>query len=357
MFHFIVVCRAAGARVAGWLLLLAVAVGAGGCASLSRKVIQGTGHGAAWAVVPADADYALVTLSTAGGGRLVAQFGQATDATGAVLADYARRPTVIYGYPGGYTLQRSQPEFAAWRRLGVNVIVPEYPGFGMSAGEPGEAGCYAAFDAVYDYVRQRSDLAASPVIAAGWSVGGGAAVDLASRRPVAGLIAIGVSTNIDDVARHLAAQRAPFSWLPGWLVGWLAPGCLLDSMAKLPAVSCPVLLVRGEKDELIPAAMTDRLAAAAKTPVTRYTVAGARHADIFQVGGPALWQAVGDWLAALPGARCTQAPAPHRRISPASGSFSSGVSRQETGKADCRRVQRTAQRRSVSASCRAEPKS
>lgn len=280
-------------------VLASLGLGASGCVNLSRKVIQGTGHGAAWAVVPPGADYELVTLSTAGGGRIVAQFGQATDAAGAVLADYARRPTVIYGYPGGYTLKRSQPEFDAWRRLGVNVIVPEYPGFGMSAGEPGEAGCYAAFDATYDYVRQRPDLASSPVVAAGWSVGGGAAVDLASRRPVAGLIAIGVSTNIDDVARHVAAQRAPFSWLPGWLVGWLAPGCMLDSVAKLPAVTCPILLVRGEDDELIPADMTDRLAAAAKTGVTRYTVPGARHADIFQVGGPALWQAVGEWLVRL----------------------------------------------------------
>ena len=84
-----------------------------------------------------------------------------------------------------------------------------------------------------------------------------------SRRPVAGLIAIGVSTNIDDVARHVAAQRAPFSWLPGWFVGWLVNGRLLDSVAKLPAVTCPILLVRGEIDELIPADMTDRLAAAA----------------------------------------------------------------------------------------------
>ncbi len=282
-------------------VLASLGWGASGCVNLSHKVIQGTGHGAAWAVVPASADYELVTLSTAGGGRIVAQFGQATDAMGAVLADYARRPTVIYGYPGGYTLKRSQPEFAAWRRLGVNVIVPEYPGFGMSGGEPGEAGCYAAFDAAYDYVRQRPDLAASPIIAAGWSVGGGAAVDLASRRPVAGLIAIGVSTNIDDVARHVAAQRAPFSWLPGWFVGWLVNGRLLDSVAKLPAVTCPILLVRGENDELIPADMTDRLAAAAKTEVTRYTVPGARHADIVQVGGPALWQAVGEWLVRLNG--------------------------------------------------------
>jgi len=292
-------------------ILVSLGFGASGCVNVSRKVIQGTGRGADWAVVPEGADYELVTLTTAGGTRIVAQFGKATDAAGATLADYARRATVIYGYPGGYTLKRSQPEFAAWRRLGVNVIVPEYPGFGMSAGEPGEAGCFAAFDAAYDYVRQRPDLASSPVVVAGWSVGGGAAVDLASRRPVAGLIAIGTSTNIDDVVRHIAAQKAPFSWLPGWFVGWLVKGRLLDSAAKMPAVSCPVLLVRGGNDELIPAEMTQRLAAAARTKVTIHTVPGAKHGDVLEVGGPALWRVSGDWLAGLditPGAAAEVAP-------------------------------------------------
>ena len=47
-------------------LLVSLGLGASGCVNVSRKVIQGTGHGADWAVVPAGADYELVSLTTAG---------------------------------------------------------------------------------------------------------------------------------------------------------------------------------------------------------------------------------------------------------------------------------------------------
>ena len=73
-------------------LLVSLGLGASGCVNVSRKVIQGTGRGADWAVVPACADYELVSLTTAGGTRNVAQFGKATDAAGAPLPDYAVVP-------------------------------------------------------------------------------------------------------------------------------------------------------------------------------------------------------------------------------------------------------------------------
>src|SRR5574344_370041 len=44
-------------RLLGTAILVSLGFGASGCVNVSRKVIQGTGHGADWAVVPEGADY------------------------------------------------------------------------------------------------------------------------------------------------------------------------------------------------------------------------------------------------------------------------------------------------------------
>ena len=38
-------------------------------------------------------------------------------------------------------------EFDQFRRLGLNVLIPEYVGYGMSGGKPSETGCRETADA------------------------------------------------------------------------------------------------------------------------------------------------------------------------------------------------------------------
>jgi fermentation-respiration switch protein FrsA (DUF1100 family) len=58
-----------------------------------------------------------------------------------------------------------------------------------------------------------------------------------------------------------------------------------DSLAKIAKLDCPTLIGHGRRDQVIPFAMADRLAEAAKGPVTRVTIDGADHNDFFGVGG------------------------------------------------------------------------
>ena len=85
------------------------------------------------------------------------------------------------------------------------------------------------------------------------------------------------------------------SWLGGPLLARIGAMVKLDSVAKIPSVSCPILLVRGTRDDLVSREMTDRLFAAAKPKVTFLPVEGAGHFDLFRAGGPRLWQAIGEW--------------------------------------------------------------
>lgn len=263
---------------------------------MRRGVLQGTDHGQPAAAIAPVAGEELVALTTRSGTKIVALFGAATEADGRARADAAQRPTVLYFYPGGYTVQRSRAVFDGFRRLGCNVLVPEYPGFGLSSGKPTEGGCYEAADAAWAYLQTRPDLDRRRIVVAGWSVGGGVAVDLAARRPAAGLIVIGTSTRIQDVARNLADRRGQTAWIPSWFLWTVTAQCRLDSIAKIPAVTCPTLIVYGERDELATKAMAERLAAAAKPSAKLVRIDGVGHGDFFRVDPAPLWSELGTWL-------------------------------------------------------------
>jgi fermentation-respiration switch protein FrsA (DUF1100 family) len=232
----------------------------------------------------------LVRLRTRAGDPIVALFGPALRPDGTPEPDAPRRPTVLYFYGNGMCLRYAEDEFGRLRRLGFNVLIPEYAGYGLSGGRAGEAGCLATADAAYDHLVQRRDVDPDRIVAAGWSLGGAVAVDLASRRRVAGLVALCTFTSMTDMARRT------FPFLPVRVL----LRHRFDNAAKIARVTCPILLGHGRRDALIPFAMRDRLAARAKGPVTRLTVDGAGHNDFYDTGGAQVFDAIREFVAGLP---------------------------------------------------------
>ena len=232
----------------------------------------------------------LVTLTTARGERVAALFAPALTADGRPHPDAAHRPTLIDCYGNAMCLRDAAADLDDFRRLGANVLIPEYVGYGMSTGRPSEAGCYATVDAAYDYLRTRTDVDPTRIVALGWSLGGAVAVDLAARRPVAGLVVLSSFTSM------AAAARVHYPFLPA--------AALLrhrfDSLSKIRRVTCPTLIGHGRDDDIIPAAMAVGLAAAAGGPVTRFEVAGAGHNDFFLLGRRTILDALGHFLEAGP---------------------------------------------------------
>lgn len=231
----------------------------------------------------------LVEMTTEDGDKVVGLFGPALAADGAVRPDARTRPTVLYFYGNAMHLKEAISDFHWFRRMGVNIMVAEYTGYGMSGGTAGESGCYATARAAYAHLAARSDVEPRKIVAAGWSLGGAVAIDLAAHRFVAGLVTLSTFTSMAEVGSH----QYPF-----------LPTALLlrhrfRSERKMSQVTCPVFLAHGTVDPFIPAFMMDRLAAAARGPVTRFPVAKAEHTDIFVVGGEPLRKAVEAFLNGL----------------------------------------------------------
>ena len=197
---------------------------------------------------------------------------------------------LLYFYGNGMCLETSSYEFARFRKLGFNVLITEYPGYGLSSGQANESGCYEAADAAYHYLTEVLRAHPAQIVVSGWSLGAAVAIDLASRKQVAGLIALSAFTNIPE------QTHAMLPWIPQSVIHLFIKE-RFDNLSKIRKVTCPILIGHGIRDELVPFAMAERLAQAARQrgPVTFFPIRGCGHNEIFEVGGNHLWTVILDF--------------------------------------------------------------
>jgi fermentation-respiration switch protein FrsA (DUF1100 family) len=224
----------------------------------------------------------LVRLKTRQGVPIVALYGPAMAANGRPDPRAAERPSLLYFYGNSMCLKAAEGDFERFRRLGLNVFIPEYVGYGMSGGSPSERGCEATAEAAYEYLVDTRGIKPTRLLVGGWSLGGAVAVDLASRKPVAGLLMFSTFTSGVDMARRIVP---------------LLPASLLlrhrfDNIRKIPRITCPILIGHGRVDRIVPFEMGKRLAAAATAPVTTLWIDEADHNDFFDVAGRRVDRAV-----------------------------------------------------------------
>jgi len=178
------------------------------------------------------------------------------------------------------------------RRLGVNVLLFDYRGYGQSAGGFGdlsEEATYRDAEGALAFLRSRPELSRTRLVYFGRSLGAAVAVELARREPPAGLILESPFTSIREMANHL---------LPFLPIGGLV-GTRYDSLGKIPGIRVPLLLLHGDRDDVVPFEQGRRLFEAANPPKTFYAIRGARHNDTYLVGGEAYFRAWEEFLRPL----------------------------------------------------------
>ena len=119
----------------------------------------------------------------------------------------------------------------------VNLMLMEYPGYGLATGEPTEEGVYAAADAAYHWLTRKQGLPASSIIVHGRSLGSGPACHLAAKYPVGGLV---FQSGFMSIFRVNFGVKAQFF------------GDLFQNHLKFPLIFCPVFFIHGMQDSTIP---------------------------------------------------------------------------------------------------------
>lgn len=174
------------------------------------------------------------------------------------------------------------------RVLGLNVLAPEYRGYGGLDGIPTEPGLYADARAAYDYLRERLGVPPERIAIYGWSLGGAVAIDLASQVPHAGLILEGAPASLVAIGQ----QQYPF--FPIRLI-MRNP---FDAVLKIDRVKAPILFLHSSRDEIVPLAEGRRLYDSATAPKTFVEVRGG-HVDAALVDSAVFIEAIGRLLASI----------------------------------------------------------
>jgi len=175
-------------------------------------------------------------------------------------------------------------------QLGVGLFMYDYRGYGRSEGAPSEAGLVSdALGARAALLRE--GVAAEHVVYFGRSLGAAVTLDLALAHPPRAVVLESPFASVSAMASTV---------LPG---GGLLFRTRWDSLAKIPGLRAPLLMLHSDADETIPYAQGRALFAAAPEPKTFFTIRGAHHYEM-QATWPEYWAA---WRAFLATAATAQA--------------------------------------------------
>jgi fermentation-respiration switch protein FrsA (DUF1100 family) len=223
-------------------------------------------------------DVAERVLDTADGERLIAWYGKARSG----------QPTILYFHGNAGSLANRAPRIERFMAEGWGVFMLSYRGYSGGTGSPTEAANVTDALLAYDTL-VAAGVAPASIILYGESLGSGIAARVAAERPAGGLILDAPYTSIVEVA------KGAYPFLP------------VDVLLKdryethkiIAKIKIPVLVLHGERDEVIPVSMGRELARLANEPKRLVTFPNAGHMDIY-VDGNAGLGAVRDWIGALP---------------------------------------------------------
>jgi fermentation-respiration switch protein FrsA (DUF1100 family) len=201
------------------------------------------------------------------------------------LANPSADLTLLYSHGNAEDLGVVRPLLARLAQIGFAVFAYDYRGYGTSEGRPSERGVYADAEAAYAHLTGALGTPPERIIAYGRSVGAGPAIDLAARRPVGGLV---VESGFVSAFRVLT--RVP-----------LLPGDRFRNIDKIGRVRCPVLVMHGRADDIIPLSHGTALWEAAPEPKRFLWADRAGHNDFWLVADPPAAGALREFAALVAG--------------------------------------------------------
>ena len=196
-------------------------------------------------------------------------------------------PVVLYlhGNAGNIALRAGMARrFAVGARC--RLLLLDYSGYGGNPGSPSEDEVGTDALAAYDHL-VAGGVVPARIVVYGESLGGGPALLVASRRPVAGVVLQATFTSLSSMMGRVVP------WLP--LAALFVRGSFPNA-ERVARVTAPVLVVHGTRDATIPFAEGEALHAAAPPGTELLAIEGADHNDLLDVAGDAYLRGLGERL-------------------------------------------------------------
>ena len=254
-------------RLAAFLVLLYAAASCVGCAVVNAAMFHpprppyGTDLPGLETIGPADAPVAVVWSPVPGA-----------------------KKAVLFAHGNAEDLRFVRGRVERFNRLGWSVLAYDYPGYGRTPGKPSERAVYAAAETAFRHLVEERGFAPSNIVVCGYSIGSGPACYLAEKHPDVGALLL-VAPFKSAVRVVTRVRILPFDPFP--------------NLARVPRTRCPVLVLHGTADTIIPSWHGEAVAAAAGARGRFVPVPGATHVSVFHAAfaDPAASAAIRAFLA------------------------------------------------------------
>jgi len=173
--------------------------------------------------------------------------------------------------------------------VGFDVMLFDYRGYGRSSGRPDEYGTYRDARAARACLLGQPHVDPARVIYLGESLGAAVAIELATAHPPAGLALLSAFASVRSMA------RVHYRVIPPALVPDAYP-----SLDRIRGLHVPLLVLHGDRDDIVPLAQGQELYEAAPGPKRMCVLRGASHNDVLERAATTLTTELAEWTDGLP---------------------------------------------------------
>jgi len=180
---------------------------------------------------------------------------------------------INHGNGGNMSVREDLVELLLKQNL--SVMIYDYAGYGKSQGLPDTVNVTKAADCAFRFLTDQKHYRANQIIVYGESLGGAVAARLASQFKPAGLI---IQSGFSSL-RSVAYEHFP---LIAIYPDSLCPQPFFDTLALLPTIHAPILIIHGEQDTVVPFHHAEDIYKLASEPKSFIKLPLAHHADVIR---------------------------------------------------------------------------
>lgn len=178
------------------------------------------------------------------------------------------KKVIVYYHGNADNLKRWGNYAEDFLKLGYDVIMMDYRGFGKSSGKANEWNMYSDGMLFYNYARTL--FAEENIVLYGRSIGSGVATEIATKVKAASLLLETPFYSIEDVIQ----TRFPFLWIPGEL------HFKFENGDKFKNISMPIHIFHGTKDRIVPIHSANKLQKYLKVGDSFTTIPKGKHKNL-----------------------------------------------------------------------------
>ncbi len=181
-----------------------------------------------------------------------------------VVNGESAKQTVLFCHGNAGDMGDRVGSLQTFNKLGFNVLIFDYRGFGESSGKPTEEGTYIDVMSCWDYLVDDRKISPKNIIVFGRSLGGAVACWMAAHADPAALVLESAFASIPAMAHET------FPWLPVSLF------CRFkyDNVVNVTKIHCPVMVAHSKADRVIPYKQGYRVFEAANEPKQFVEISG-----------------------------------------------------------------------------------